>query len=289
MKELKGSGQRPRSDPLSSTPGRLVAVLPQETTCYKTRDWRASPFVRRRLKAGGVRSEAGALTGTMRLKFGDCVLDLRARQLERANKVVPLEPKMYELLEVLIKRRPAVVTNNELDELLWPNVYVERTSLTRLVSELRAVLGDTPRDSRIIRTAYKAGYAFCADVTCLPAAPAPAAAIEVLWMKQSLPLTDGEHIAGRDAECSLVVDGTTVSRRHARITVAHGTAMIEDLGSTNGTHVNGKRISAPTRLAPGDEFSLGSEVLRVRLRSSSALTVKVDSSTKPSAEPQIKK
>ena len=70
----------------------------------------------------------------MRLRFADCILDLRARQLERQGGVVPLEPKMYELLEVLIKRRPAVVTNNELDELLWPRVYVERTSLTRLVS-----------------------------------------------------------------------------------------------------------------------------------------------------------
>jgi DNA-binding winged helix-turn-helix (wHTH) protein len=218
----------------------------------------------------------------MRLKFGDCVLDLDARQLERGNKVVPLEPKMYELLEVLIKRRPAVVTNNELDELLWPNVYVARTSLTRLVSELRSVLGDAPRDSRIIRTAYKVGYAFCADVTGLPVARSAPATLEVLWMKQSFPLTDGEHIAGRDAECSLVIDGTTVSRQHARITVASGAATIEDLDSTNGTHVNGTRISAPTRLAPGDEFALGSEVLRVRRRSSSELTVKVDSDSEPS-------
>jgi DNA-binding winged helix-turn-helix (wHTH) protein len=212
----------------------------------------------------------------MRLKFGDCLLDLRARRLERGNKVVPLEPKMYELLEVLIKRRPAVVTNNELDELLWPNVYVARTSLTRLVSELRGVLADTPRDSRVIRTVYKAGYAFCADVTCLPSGQSSPATTEVLWMKQSFPLTDGEHIAGRDAECSLVIDGTTVSRRHARITVARGAATIEDLDSTNGTYVNGTRISAPTPLVPGDEFAVGSEVLRVRLRSSSALTVKVD-------------
>jgi len=96
----------------------------------------------------------------MRLKFGDCVLDLRARQLERADKVVPLEPKMYDLLDVLIRRRPAVVTNNELDEFLWPEVYVARTSLTRLVSELRAVLGDTPRDSHIIRTVYKPAMRF---------------------------------------------------------------------------------------------------------------------------------
>jgi DNA-binding winged helix-turn-helix (wHTH) protein len=216
----------------------------------------------------------------MRLKFGDCVLDLGARQLERGNNVVPLEPKMYELLEALIKRRPAVVTNNELDELLWPNVYVARTSLTRLVSELRAVLGDSPRDSRIIRTAYKVGYAFCADVTGLPAVRSSSATIEVLWLKQSFPLTDGEHIAGRDAECSLVIEGTTVSRRHARITVSDDAATIEDLESTNGTYVNGTRITAPTRLAHGDELSLGSEILQVRRRSASALTVKTDDETK---------
>jgi len=229
------------------------------------------------------------VTETIRLKFGDCLLDLRARRLERANKAVPLEPKMYELLEVLIKRRPAVVTNSELDELLWPNVYVARTSLTRLVSELRAVLGDTPRDSRVIRTVYKVGYAFCADVTGLPAVQSSPATIEVLWMKQSLPLTDGEHIAGRDTECSLVIDGTTVSRRHARITVAHGAATIEDLDSTNGTYVNATRISAPTPLVSGDEFALGSEVLRVRRRSSSVLTVKVEPDSNASDKLQIKK
>ena len=213
----------------------------------------------------------------MKLKFGDCVLDLRARQLERGDEIVPLEPKMYDLLEVLIQRRPGVVTNNELDELLWPQVYVARTSLTRLVSELRNVLGDTPRDSRIIRTVYKTGYSFCADVTCLRAAGVSPAVIELVWRKQALPLAEGEHVAGRDAECSLVIDANTVSRRHARITVVSGRATVEDLDSTNGTHVNGTRIAAPTPLAPGSELALGSEVLHVRARSPSALTVKVDS------------
>src|ERR1700756_3520914 len=115
-----------------------------------------SPLLQRKLKAEAAEKAVAAGTGSMRLKFGDCVLDLSARQLERAGKVVPLEPKMYQLLEVLIKRRPAVVPNSELDDLLWPKVYVARTSLTRLVSELRTVLGDTPRDSRILRTVYKA-------------------------------------------------------------------------------------------------------------------------------------
>jgi DNA-binding winged helix-turn-helix (wHTH) protein len=211
----------------------------------------------------------------MRLKFEDCVLDLRARRLERGEQIVPLEPKMYELLEVLIKRRPAVVTNNELDELLWPQVYVARTSLTRLVSELRTALGDTPRDWHIIRTVYKTGYAFCANVTSMPSQGVVPATIEVVWKRQSLPLTEGEHIAGRDPECSLFIDATTVSRRHARITVVRGTATIEDLGSTNGTHVDGERISTPTRLAPGSEVALGSEVLHVRVRNPSAPTIRL--------------
>src|SRR5215475_9284380 len=153
------------------------------------------------IKLGAAKQRQRLEPGIMRLKFGDCVLDLRARQLQRGEKVVPLEPKMYELLETLIKRRPAVVTNNELDELLWPDVYVARTSLARLVSELRAVLGDTPRDSHIIRTAYKTGYAFCANVTSIPAAGTAVATLELIWKKQSLLLTDGEHICGRDHEC----------------------------------------------------------------------------------------
>ena len=85
------------------------------------------------------------------------------------------------------------------------------------MSELRAVLGDTPHDSRIIRTIYKTGYSFCANVSCTPSTNAATATIELIWKKHSLALTDGEHIAGRDAEGSLVVDGTTVSRCHARI------------------------------------------------------------------------
>jgi len=212
----------------------------------------------------------------MRLKFADCVLDLRARQLERQGKNVPLEPKVYELLEVLIKRRPAVVSNNELDELLWPQVYVARTSLTRLVSELRGALGDTPHGSQIIRTVYKSGYAFCAEVAALRSEAFSAAALELVWRKQTFLLTDGEHVAGRDAECSVVIDADSVSRRHARITVVSGAATIEDLDSTNGTHLNGTRISGLTALSPGDGLSLGSEALQVRRRNPSALTVKID-------------
>jgi DNA-binding winged helix-turn-helix (wHTH) protein len=214
----------------------------------------------------------------MRLAFADCVLDLAARQLSRAGSVYPLEPKMFELLEVLIQRRPAVVKNEELDEILWPKVYVARTSLTRLVSELRSALGDTSRDSRIIRTVYKSGYAFDAAVTILEVeAPTPSVTpvFTLVWNDQVFPLIEGEHVAGRGDECELVIDAETVSRRHACIHVRAGSASIEDLDSTNGTSVNGTRISAATPLVDGNQIALGTAKLLIRKRDPSKETVKV--------------
>jgi DNA-binding winged helix-turn-helix (wHTH) protein len=220
----------------------------------------------------------------MRLSFGDCSLDLSERRLWRGGEVVPLEPKMYQLLEILIKRRPAVIPNEELDELLWPHVYVARTSLTRLVSGLRAALGDESRDSQIIRTSYKTGYAFCAKVTDSVAAEAtPVAAtaarpdaIQLVWNERIIPLGEGEFVAGRGEECSVVIDASTVSRRHARIVVRAGSITIEDLESTNGTRVNGMPITVPTIIANGNKVELGSEVLLVKRRNASVLTVRIN-------------
>jgi DNA-binding winged helix-turn-helix (wHTH) protein len=220
----------------------------------------------------------------MRLSFGDCILDLSERRLWRGGEVVPLEPKMYQLLEILIKRRPAVIANEELDELLWPHVYVARTSLTRLVSALRAVLGDESRDSHIIRTAYKTGYAFCAKVSdsaapAVAAAARPAAgadAIHLVWNERIIPLGEGEFVAGRGEECAVVIDASTVSRRHAKITVHAGSITIEDLESTNGTRVNGMPITVPTVIANGNKVELGSEVLLVKKRNASVLTVRIN-------------
>ena len=209
----------------------------------------------------------------MRVAFADCVFDLSARQLWRNGEMVPLEPKMYELLEILIQRRPAVVTNEELDELLWPQVYVARTSLTRLVSELRSVLGDTPQESKMIRTDYKKGYAFCGNATT----PLHPAQVILEWRKQMIPLSHGEHLAGRGAECAVIIDANSVSRRHARIIVNADLVTIEDLASTNGTRVNGMRIKDPTPLPNGSRIYLGNEEITLRAYDPSALTVKTDS------------
>jgi len=69
-----------------------------------------------------------------------------------------------------------------------------------------------------------------------------------------------------------MIDATTVSRRHARITVSDGTAGIEDLESTNGTFVNKKPAKAPIMLKDGDEVSLGTAAMRFRQIDPSAMT-----------------
>jgi DNA-binding winged helix-turn-helix (wHTH) protein len=208
----------------------------------------------------------------MEIEFEDCIFNTASRQLLRGGTAVPMEPKMYMLLEVLIQRRPAVVTNVELDEILWPKVYVARTSLTRLVSELRTLLGDSPRESRIIRTVYKTGYSFVAQVTEAARAINPPSGSYLQWNERMMHLHEGENVLGRGAECTLVIDATTVSRRHARITVSRGVARIEDLNSTNGTFVNKSAATVPVVLKDGDEVSLGTTAVRFRVSDRSART-----------------
>jgi hypothetical protein len=75
---------------------------------------------------------------------------------------------------------------------------------------------------------------------------------------------DGELILGREqASADLVVDDPGVSRRHARVLPQNGGVIVEDLGSSNGTYVNGERISEPVELGAGDEVQVGDTVIGV--------------------------
>jgi hypothetical protein len=65
---------------------------------------------------------------------------------------------------------------------------------------------------------------------------------------------------GRQDQCEVQVPGTWVSRRHARIAWTGTGYIVEDLGSTNGTFVNGERVSGPRALRPGDRLQLGEQV-----------------------------
>jgi pSer/pThr/pTyr-binding forkhead associated (FHA) protein len=73
---------------------------------------------------------------------------------------------------------------------------------------------------------------------------------------------EGELTFGREGT-DVLLDDPQVSRRHAMVRIGAGGLQVEDLGSSNGTFVNGTRIAGPTPLRPGDEVRLGDTMLRV--------------------------
>ncbi len=75
-----------------------------------------------------------------------------------------------------------------------------------------------------------------------------------------------EALLGRSAEAELHLPDTFVSSRHARVRAELEGLVVEDLGSTNGTVVNGEEISLPTFVGSGDEVAVGDTVFRVEVR-----------------------
>ncbi|HEY2941064.1 MAG TPA: FHA domain-containing protein [Vicinamibacteria bacterium] len=199
----------------------------------------------------------------MKVRFGDCVFDSEMRQLRRASAAIDLPPKTLLLLEALLEQRPRPVSKQSLQDRLWPDTFVSESSLARLIAELRQALGDEGREPRLIRTVHRFGYAFAAEVESLagPRAAASGASCWLVWRDREYPLAEGDNLLGRGEDCLLALPSGKVSRRHARIRVGRGDAVLEDLGSKNGTYVGAERIAGPTPLADGDEVRLGSVLL----------------------------
>ena len=202
----------------------------------------------------------------MRVLFADFVLDRATRQLLRDGKERHLEPKAFELLDLLLHRRPEAVAKTEILERLWPGTFVSESSLTGLVAQVRRALGDDPRRARFVRTVHGFGYAFFADAFAEPAAKTRADRMQakVIWEDQVILLEPGQNVLGRDEDVTVRIDAPGVSRRHARIVVDKGHATIEDLGSKNGTYLRERRLDAPAPLEDGDTFRLGRQLLVFR-------------------------
>lgn len=99
----------------------------------------------------------------MRLVFGEFTLDEDRRQLLRAGVPIPLEPKAYELLTLLLARRPRALSKDQIHQVLWAGTFVSESALAGLIADLRSLLGDDARRPRYIRTVHGFGYAFSGD------------------------------------------------------------------------------------------------------------------------------
>jgi len=83
------------------------------------------------------------------------------------------------------------------------------------------------------------------------------------FMGDSIALPVGESLLGRESGCTFRINDPSVSRRHARLIHRAGEVFVEDLGSANGTLLNGRTVAAPIRLCHGDVITVGNRELKV--------------------------
>lgn len=199
----------------------------------------------------------------MRWRFGEFVLDGESKELRRGGGPVHLSPKAFRLLELLLEKRPKALSKDELKEALWPDTFVVETNLANLAAEVREAIGGKGERGGLLRTVHGFGYAFSGEaVEEGPAHPGVSRTLVSLERDGiRIPLREGENVLGRDPAADVFLDDDTVSRRHARIVVTSGTAVLSDPGSKNGTYLGGRRLEAPVTLKDRDEILVGSVLL----------------------------
>jgi DNA-binding winged helix-turn-helix (wHTH) protein/TolB-like protein/Flp pilus assembly protein TadD len=97
-------------------------------------------------------------------EFGPFRINVTERLLQRGNELVPLSPKVFDTLLILVENHGHVVSKKELMQLLWPDTFVEESSLTQNISLLRRALTPIESDRQYVETIPKRGYRFIGEV-----------------------------------------------------------------------------------------------------------------------------
>jgi DNA-binding winged helix-turn-helix (wHTH) protein len=197
--------------------------------------------------------------------FGAFTLDFDQRRLFTAERDVPLTPKAFELLKLLIDVRPKALSKDEIFRAIWKDTFVTESTLATTIRDLRDALDDSAKEPRFIRTSYAYGYAFVGNVVPDNQNALHSSDWRIIHGHHEIPLRHGENILGRSGSGVIVIDSATVSRHHGKLTVEGSRLFCEDLGSKNGTWVKSQRAAERLEVFDGDEIRLGSVVVVARL------------------------
>jgi DNA-binding winged helix-turn-helix (wHTH) protein len=200
-------------------------------------------------------------------RFDRFTLDGDTRRLLLGSEEVHLSPKALHLLLVLVENRHRAVSRADLQKELWPSTYVLDTNLASLIKEIRRALGDTADTPKFVRTVHRFGYWFIGELRdgASPQSGNVTTRYWLIWAARQIPVTEGTHVLGRAPDASVWIDAPGISRHHARLVLEGEQAMLEDLGSKNGTYVGEERVTAPRRLDDGDQIRLGPVVITFRI------------------------
>ena len=186
--------------------------------------------------------------GTPRYRFSGHILSPARRTLVRDGRELPLIPRCFDLLVLLIERRNEAVSRHDILDAVWSDVVVTDGALSQAVRILRRTLGDDPREPTFIRTVQRHGYRFvCDDVVEEPdeGPPEPVSAATAkpdthASFDQAL-----ETLVDDDSGC---VEGTDDRRRQAAETLHQlGTADALDRLNRRPDRLNRRRGHAVAR------------------------------------------
>ena len=142
----------------------------------------------------------------MRVSFDSFVFDSDARQVIREGAPVAITPKAFQLLDLLIHHRTRAVSKAEIHEALWPKSFASDASLSNLVAELRAALGDDAHAPRFLRTVRRFGYAFTGDAAASESSRTARQPPRLIWETREIQLAPGETLLGRDEDVRIWID-----------------------------------------------------------------------------------
>ena len=113
-------------------------------------------------------------------EFGPFRLDPAERLLLRNNQTVPLAPKAFDTLLLLVENGGHLLTKDELMKRIWPGTFVEEVNLAQNISAIRRVLDDKNGGTRYIETVAKGGYRFTAETRKIVRESSSSGAVEVM-------------------------------------------------------------------------------------------------------------
>ena len=113
-------------------------------------------------------SENASKSGNELYEFGPFRIDAQREIVLRAGEPVPMTPKTFQILLVLVRHHRDVVTKDDLMKAVWPDTFVEEANLSRNIFMLRKALGESPQDHRYIVTVPGRGYRLAESVRLVP-------------------------------------------------------------------------------------------------------------------------
>jgi len=124
-------------------------------------------------------------------RFGPFLLDPDAHLLLRDGRSVPLPPKAFDTLVLLVQSGGSLLTKDELLKLVWSGSYVEENNLPQYISMLRKALGDNGNGAKYIETVPRLGYRFVAEVQQRPDLAVVTQQTRLAWWKNRIVIAAG--------------------------------------------------------------------------------------------------